>query len=146
MIRPSMPSDFDALWYLERTSGMEDIWTPDILPALLDSRPDITILVLDAPPIIAYIGYHNPRPDRTHLLSIVVAPTHRRRGHALSLLASLPPLKTLCHVRESDLPSQLLLRRAGFRAKRIIPARFTSPPESSYLFTRSAGVLSCPSI
>jgi ribosomal-protein-alanine N-acetyltransferase len=75
-----------------------------------------------------------PEPRHVELLNVAVAPLWRRRGLGRALLEHLArdrPGLIQATVPESNLPAQLLLRVAGYRAVRVLRGYFGT--EDGYL-------------
>ena len=78
-------------------------------------------------------------PDGVTLLNLAVAPYWRRQGIARAMLAKLgekPAPLIRATVPESNLPVQLLLRDAGYKAVRVCRGHFNG--EDGYLMERRA--------
>ena len=85
----------------------------------------------------------NARPLRIVIQNLAVAPEWRRRGAALALLnrlgQKLRQAKDCVQVSvpESNLPLQLLLRKAGYKAVRVLRGHYGG--DDAYLMERTGG-------
>jgi ribosomal-protein-alanine N-acetyltransferase len=80
-------------------------------------------------------------PHGFTLLNLAVAPYWRRQGVARAMLKKLDEKRPPCieaAVPESNLPAQLLLRSAGYRAVQVLREHFGE--EDGYLMERRPGV------
>jgi ribosomal protein S18 acetylase RimI-like enzyme len=81
-----------------------------------------------------------PPPVQMSILHLAVATDWQRRGVALALLKKLEPFlrqpadRIEAAVPETNLPAQLLLRSAGYRASRVLRGYFGH--EDAYLLER----------
>jgi ribosomal protein S18 acetylase RimI-like enzyme len=87
--------------------------------------------------IVGYLVFRSG-PDGVTLLNLAVAPYWRRQGIARAMLAKLgekPAPVLRATVPESNLPFQLLLRGAGYKAVRVCRGHFDG--EDGYLMERN---------
>jgi ribosomal-protein-alanine N-acetyltransferase len=117
MLRHDLP---DVL-AIERTSFLEPWSEHDFVAALLQ-REAMGIVVERHDRIIGYLIYEL-QPRALRILRLAVHPLHRRMGVGRSLIERLVnrpvPRGSRCFwtsVPETNLPMQLFLRSAGFRA------------------------------
>lgn len=123
--------DMRRVCSIRKRCGMD----PDLLERMLcDSFSICKVAECDGK-VSGFMAYRNGR-RKMRLLELVVHPSFRRRGVALSLMESMSarmnfdPKRLEAVVSEYNLPAQMLLKRAGLRATEII----SSPSGSDYRF------------
>lgn len=118
----------------ERKRGPQWVRT-DLLAAF--DRPDTQAWAAEIDGgIVGYVVFQTSGA-RIHLLNVAVAPYWRRQGIARTMLekvAERRPRRIRATVPDSNLPAQLLLREAGFRAIRVL--RGHCGGEDAYLMER----------
>lgn len=132
-VRDARPDDFDALLAIERASH-PSAWTRGQLRRML-AQPGSRNWVIDlAGRVAGFLVLWDER-EHWHLANLAVAPDLRRRGLGLFALRTVdervarwPHPRVILHVRESNLPAQLLYRRAGYRAVEIRPRYYADEP------------------
>jgi len=141
-IRKLEPRDCPAITEIEKAS-FRDPWTREDF-ALALARSDILAYVY-APSreVLAYLILQVEDPN-LHIMNLGVHPDHRRQGIALKCLRFAERLarqrgahRLDLEVQESNLPAQLLYRKAGYRAIRILRNYYSDTQEDGYRMVRS---------
>lgn len=131
-------------------SSFPNPWTETEFITCLRNRDCIGMVVIDDDVVIGFMIYELHK-TRLHLLSMAVRPSHRRRGVATEMIQKLT--SKLCfgrrgmialEIRESNLEAQLLFRKLGFRATRVLRDFYEETNEAAYLFQyRKAAAEEC---
>lgn len=132
-VRDARREDFHALLQIERAS-YPSAWTRRQLVRML-AHAGSRSWVIDLAGRVAGFLVLIDEGQHWHLANLAVAPDLRRRGLGLLALrtvdervATWPHPRVILHVRESNLPAQLLYRRAGYRAVEILPRYYSDEP------------------
>ena len=116
---------------IRRRCGMDS----DLLERMLNDPFGICKVAEIEGRIVGFLAYKSGR-KRTRLMEVSVHPSFRRKGIALFLLNSMSSKinfdlkKVEATVSEYNLPAQMLLKKAGFRATEVL----SSLSGSDYVF------------
>ena len=143
MIRSDMP----AVLGIENQS-FEFPWSEEEFIRCL--RRQNCIGIVAESPSNAVIGYaiYELHKNRLHLLSMAVAPEHRRTGCGKMmvdlLIRKLSPERRnriVLEVRETNLAAQVFLRGLGFKAISVLKGFYEDTPEDAYLMQYRCGAM-----
>ena len=134
-IRPYAVGDLDALVAIEEAS-VPSAWSRDVLERFLQ-RQDSDCYVIEQSERVVGFFLVIYEPDGLHMANLAVDPEFRRRGLALLALDWIEELakergaeRIALEVRETNLAAQLLYRKAGYRAIKIVSDYY--PDEEAY--------------
>lgn len=126
MIRDDLP----AVLAVEKASFPHP-WDAAELLTLHDDRSVVITVAERGDEIVGYMAYRLHR-CRLNLLTIAVAPHHRRTGTGAALLAKMAykvtthrRTKATATVEDDDTRAHLFLKAHGFRATKIVRGAFT---------------------
>jgi ribosomal-protein-alanine N-acetyltransferase len=132
-VRDARPRDFKALLAIE-TASHPSAWSRSQMRRMI-ADPSSETWVLELEDRVAGFLVLLDEEEHWHLANLAIAPDLRRRGLgrlALRVLdeqvAARPYTKVILHVRESNLPAQLLYRSAGYRAVEIVKRYYGDEP------------------
>jgi [ribosomal protein S18]-alanine N-acetyltransferase len=141
-IREMVNEDCASVAEIEAAS-FSDPWTREGFEVAL-GRSDIAAFVY-APgkKVLAYVILQLDGPE-VHIMNLAVHPDFRRRGMAMECLRYAErfsrkrgSLRIDLEVQESNLPAQLLYRKAGYRATRILRNYYPTTHEDGYRMVRA---------
>ena len=141
-IREMSIEDCGAVAEIEAAS-FSDPWTKEGFEVAM-GRSDIAAFVYcPGKKILSYIILQLDGPE-VHIMNIAVHPDYRRHGVALECLRFSErfarrrgSLRIDLEVQESNLPAQLLYRKAGYRATRILRNYYPTTHEDGYRMVRA---------
>ena len=140
-IREMVSSDCEAVAAIEAAS-FSDPWSREGFEVALGRDDIIAYVCVSADRILAYFFLQLEGPE-VRIMNLAVHPDHRRRGiatecllHADGLARRRGSLRIELEVQESNLPAQLLYRKAGYRATRILRNYYPTTHEDGYRMVR----------
>ncbi len=141
-IREMTSEDCAAVAEIEAAS-FSDPWTKEGFEVAL-GRSDIAAYVYSpGKKVLAYVILQLDGPE-VHIMNIAVHPDYRRRGIASECLRFIErmarrrgSLRIDLEVQESNLAAQLLYRKSGYRATRILRDYYPSTHEDGYRMVRA---------
>jgi [ribosomal protein S18]-alanine N-acetyltransferase len=136
-LRPAATADLDVLSALGR-SAFARPWSPASLREELARSDRAWLVVVVEDEVVGYGGVADLAGD-AHVLTVVVAEEHRRRGHGLALVAALLELarerfavdRATLEVRESNTAARALYRRVGFTEAGVRPGYYQDDQEGA---------------
>lgn len=144
-IRPAVPEDLPAIRTIEHAS-FSDPWTDGMLSGELEPDPRrMPLVAVDSGEIVAFALFWRI-VDEIHLVNVAVAPAHRRRGIAQTLLdhvlggepGRLAAIVTL-EVRISNEPAIAFYRRNGFVDIALRPRYYPDTGEDALVMLKRLG-------
>ena len=128
-------------------ASFSDPWTREGFEVALGRTDIIAFVYAPSRRVLAYFILQLDGPD-IHVMNLAVHPDHRRRGVGLECLKFAErfarrrgSLRIDLEVQESNLGAQLLYRKGGFRATRILRNYYPMTHEDGY---RMVKTLSAP--
>lgn len=150
-IRWMIRRDMQSVLEIEHDS-FEYPWTEDEFIRCLRTRDCIGMAALIEEAVAGYMIYEL-HPNRIQVLTLAVAPKHRRSGVGTAMVEMLKSClayqrrnRISLIVQESNLPAQLFFRSLGFKVKAIYKDQYDhGRNEDAYAMTyRRAETLSAP--
>lgn len=142
VIRPAVRADLQQMLRIERSS-FTDPWTAEEFVQHFDSRSVSSVVICerhgDVEEVVGYLFYQRMK-QHVNVISFAVSPGARRRGHGLAMLqkamGKITPVrrKVVAVVRETNLPAQLLFKKAGFLATKMLRKPFDDYDEDGIVF------------
>ncbi len=141
-IREMVSADCEAVAEIEAAS-FSDPWTREGFEVALGRSDIVAYVYTHGKKILAYFILQLDGPE-VHIMNLAVHPTYRRRGIAVECLRYAErvarrrgSVRLDLEVQESNLPAQLLYRKAGYRATRILRNYYPSTHEDGYRMVRA---------
>lgn len=140
-IREMVLSDCAEVAKIE-SSSFSDPWPLESFAAILGQTDTVAFVYAPEDQVLAYLILKLGAPE-AHILNIAVHPGHRRRGIGLECLRHVERClrrkgvnQVVLEVQESNLGAQLLYRKAGYRATRILRNHYPAIQEDGYRMVR----------
>ncbi len=134
--------DCVAVAEIEATS-FSDPWTQEGFEVALGRSDIIAYVYAPGRKVLAYFILQLEGPE-VHIMNLAVDHDHRRKGIALECLRYAErfarrraSLRIDLEVQESNLAAQLLYRKAGYRATRILRNYYPTTHEDGYRMVRA---------
>ena len=141
-IREMTSADCAAVAEIEAAS-FSDPWTREGFEVALGRSDILAYVYSPGKRILGYIILHLEGPE-VHVMNLAVVQDCRRRGIAMECLRFAEKLSRKrgslridLEVQESNLPAQLLYRKAGYRATRILRNYYLSTHEDGYRMVKT---------
>ncbi len=124
-------------------ASFPDAWSREVLAGLIQ-RADTDCRVLEQEGRVVGFLLVVYEPEGLHMVNLAVDPDFRRRGLGLGALERIDELaeergaeRVVLEVRETNLAAQLLYRKAGYRAVRIVSDYYRN--EDAYRMVKRFG-------
>ena len=141
-IREMTTEDCTAVAEIEAAS-FSDPWTREGFEVALGRNDIAAYVYAPGKKVLAYVILQLDGPE-VHIMNLAVHPEFRRRGMAMECLRYAErfarrrgSLRIDLEVQESNLPAQLLYRKAGYRATRILRNYYPTTHEDGYRMVRA---------
>ncbi len=141
-IREMVSEDCAAVAEIEAAS-FSDPWTREGFEVALGRSDIVAYVYTQAKKLLAYVILQLDGPE-VHIMNLAVHPDARRRGIAVECLRFAErfarrrgSVRIDLEVQESNLPAQLLYRKAGYRATRILRNYYPTTHEDGYRMVRA---------
>ncbi|MDZ4257829.1 MAG: ribosomal protein S18-alanine N-acetyltransferase [Gemmatimonadales bacterium] len=136
-LRPTDLADLPALVALER-AAFSDPWTASQLAQALDDESAVALVLEDGPGEVVGSVLARVVADEAEVLTIAVAPSHRRRGlgrrlldAAIAAAADRGAATVWLEVRASNRAARGMYESAGFVAAGLRRGYYRRPPEDA---------------
>ena len=140
-IRQMVPGDLPGVLEIEEAS-FTGPWTAAGFLVVMERKNVASYVYTRGKKVLAYFFFNFYESD-THIMNLAVRPGYRRQGIALECLRFAErlarhrrALRITLEVEESNLPAQLLYRKAGYRATRILRNYYSASNEDGYRMVR----------
>jgi len=141
-IREMLSADCESVAEIEAAS-FSDPWTREGFEVALGRSDIIAYVYSPGKRVLAYFILQLDGPE-VHIMNLAVHPDFRRRGIAVECLRFAEriarrrgSIRIDLEVQESNLPAQLLYRKAGYRATRILRNYYPTTHEDGYRMVRT---------
>lgn len=141
-MRPADRADLQQMIQIERAS-FDDPWTAEEFIQHFNCKSVSSIVVCERQgeidEVVGYLFYQCLK-QHINIVSMAVSPIYQRKGKALAMLTKVMEKtsptrrKVIAVVRETNLPAQLLFKKAGFLATKIIRKPFDNSDDDGFIF------------
>jgi len=142
MIREMTPADIPEVVRIE-SSSFSDPWPLEVLESALLQRSTAALVYDSGKEILGYVIVHL-KPREIRIANLAVQKDHRRQGIALACLGHVEGLgrrreasRIILEVQETNLAAQLLYRKAGYRATKVLKNYYPAVGEDGYEMVRA---------
>lgn len=141
-IRQMIRKDLPQVLAIEEAS-FRSPWSREGFLAALGRTDILTYVYAPQEGVLGYIMIELVGPE-AHIINLAVHPDHRRHAVATECLRYADHVarrrgagRIVLEVEESNLPAQLLYRKAGYRATRILRNYYPDTQEDGYRMVRA---------